>query len=50
MKAMTIDFMSSEENDKEYLIVLQPLHWRSKGTEKMIKALDDVIQKNMSYQ
>lgn len=48
---MTIDLMSSEESDKEEdVIVVRPLHWRSKGTEKMIKTLDDVIQKNRSEQ
>ena len=49
-EAMTFDLMSSEESNKEDVIVVRPLHWKSKGTEKMIKALDDVIQKNMSDQ
>ena len=39
MKAMTIDLMSSEESDKEDVIVVRPLHWRSKGTEKMINSI-----------
>ena len=51
MKAMTIDLMSSEESDKEEdVIVVRPLNWRSKGTEKMIKTLDDVILKKRSEQ
>ena len=39
MKAMTIDLMSSEESNKEDVIVVWPLHWRSKETEEMIKSI-----------
>ena len=37
---MITDMMSGKESDKEEdPIVVQPLHWRSPRTEKMIKAM-----------
>ena len=50
---MSIDIISSKESgydDKEDIIIVRPLPWRSTATEKMIKKLDDIIQKKRSEQ
>ena len=40
MEAMITDMMSGKESDKEEdPIIVQPLHWRSPRTEKMMKAM-----------